>query len=327
LRQPFPETVTIGPGEVAVERTRVFAENQSVRVEPGTRLLMGPGASLLFLGRVEFLGTPEQPIAIEGAARARWGGLAIQGPSTRGSRLQYLVATGGTRPAGLDIPYPGLINLHHTADITVSHCRFGGNSSSDDALHAAYVEDILIEDTEVKDVPSDAVDLEFARAELSRVTLASAGDDGLDLMGSRVKVSDSLIASCRNNGISAGEETRLDVRDSLIAGCKVGVLLKNASSADLQGSLLFDNRTGVEVYSRTVRFAGESSVNADVLYAVQTDRTVRRKDRKRDALDQGRLQTRLPRGGVLDHLLQDVLGLDGWDRLPDLVRSLSGAGR
>jgi hypothetical protein len=327
LRRPPAESVTLGPGDLPVERTRVFPENQSVTVQPGTRFMMGPAASLVFRGQVRFLGTRQQPIVIQSASEKRWGGVAVQGPSTAGSSLSYLEATGGTKPEGLDIPYPGMINLHDTADVTVRHCRFGDNRSSDDALHAAYVDDLTIEDTEVRDVHSDAVDLEFVRAKLSRVTLASAGDDGLDLMGSRVKLRDSAIVSCRNNGISCGEETRLRARSSLVAGCRVAVLAKNASTADLAGSLLYGNRTGVEVYSRTVRFAGDSQVNADVLFAVESKRAVKRKDRKSDSLDQGRVQTRLPRGGVLDHLMQDVLGLSSWKQLPGLVKSLGGGGR
>ena len=66
-----------------------------------------------------------------------------------------------------------------------------------------------------------AEDLEFVRAELTRVELARAGDDGLDLMGSRVTLRDSVVAGCRNNGISSGEETRLGVRSSLVAGLLV----------------------------------------------------------------------------------------------------------
>ena len=56
-----------------------------------------------------------------------------------------------------------------------------------------------------------------------------AGDEGLDLMASRIELSDSALLGCGGSGVSAGEETRVDIRDTLVAASKVGVLAKNAS--------------------------------------------------------------------------------------------------
>jgi hypothetical protein len=208
-----------------------------------------------------------------------------------------------------------MIDVHDTRDIVVSGCSFGGNHGEGDVLHAVYVEGLTIEDTRVEAAAYDAFDLEFVTGILRRVSVFGAGDEGVDLMGARVQLVDSLVVGAGGNGLSAGEETEVRVRDSLVARSAVGVLAKNASRVDLSDCLLHDNPTGVRVYQRTVRFGGASRVDADVLFVVGSDRAIRRDDRKRDVLETGRIQRRLPRAGALEHLARDVLGIEGFDRL------------
>ena len=316
LAEPAPRAVSLGPGTIELGDTRVFAAHQTVEVAAGTRFRMGPGASLIFLGPVAFRGSREQPIVVERADPAQpWGGIALQGPATAGSSFEHVVALGGSTPRWRLVPYPGMVNLHHSRELSLRHCRFGQNQGSDDVLHAAYVRKLSIEDTTVTAAAADAIDLEFVRGTLRNLRLLDIGDDGLDLMASRVQLRDSVLVDCQGNGLSAGEESEVDLRGSLIAGAKAAVLAKNASTVGLAGSLLYRNRRGVRIYQRTVRYAGDSHVSADVLFAVDCKRAVKRDDDSAEALEVGRIQTRLPRDGSLDHLAKDVLGLQGWDEL------------
>jgi len=182
-------------------------------------------------------------------------------------------------------------------------------------IHATYVDDLLIEDATIEKASSDGLDLEFSKVELKRVQILDSGDDGLDLMGSDVDLLDSQVVGCKNNGISSGEQSEVTVRNSLVARARVGVLAKNASTVDLYGSLLFKNQTGIEVYQRTVRFEGNSKVKADVLYVVDSKREINRDDLGQDRLDVGRVMSRIPRRGMLEHLAQNVLGLESWEHL------------
>lgn len=325
LPAPALRDVELGPGRVEVPATRVFGPGQTVRVAPGTRLIMGAGASLVFLGPLHVEGKRAAPVVIEPASDEPWGGIALQGPGTAGSRLRCLVATGGSRPSHGLVAYPAMIDIHDTRDITVSGCRFGHNRGGGDVLHAVYVEGLFIEDTRVEAAAVDALDLEFVTAGLARVSVLGAGDEGVDLMGARVRMDDSLVVGAAGNAVSAGEETVLRVRDSLLARSGVGVLAKNASRVEVSDCLLYRNRTGVRVYRRTVRYAGDSRVDADVLFVVGSERAVRRDDCKRDVLESGRIQQRLPRAGALDHLARDVLQIEGFGRLDERLDEL-GAG-
>jgi hypothetical protein len=299
-----------------IEADRVFEPNTTVTIAPGTHLRMAPRASLIFHGKVSFEGAPGAPIVIDALDPRRWGGIAIQGPATAGSRLEHVLVSGGTKPAWRSIPYPALVNIHHTGDIVVEGCQLSENDPQMDTLHVAYVDGLEATDTTVAKVAGDAFDLEYSRAELRRLRLIDVGDDGLDLMGSQLTLSDSVILGAQGNGISAGEESRVKVQNTLVSSCGVGVLAKNAAHISLSGSVLFENETGVRSYQRTVRYAGDSEVTADVLFVVGSrKKPVRRDDREGDRLERGRVLLDLPQPGVLDHVLQDVLELSSWQEL------------
>jgi hypothetical protein len=313
-------SITLGPGEVRVEETRVFKVDETVTIAPGTHLRMGPKASLIFLGKVLFDGRPGDPIVVDSLEARRWGGIALQGPGTAGSRLVHSSISGGTKPAWRSIPYPAMLDIHHTRDIVLEGTRISENAPETDAVHIADVDGLRVTDTVLREIAGDAIDLEYTDADVRRARLINIGDDGLDLMGSRVTISDSVILGARGNGISSGEESVVKVLSTLVAESGVGVLAKNAAKVALSGSVLYANANGLRTYQRTVRYAGDSEVTADVLCVAESKKKpVDRGDRDNDRLDRGRVLLDLPQPGVLDHVLQDVLELSSWQELSGWV--------
>ena len=82
---------------------------------------------------------------------------------------------------------------------------------------------------------------------------------------------------------------------------------------------MYRAKTGVRVYTRSVRFAGDSHVQADMLFVVGSELPIRRDDRGMQALDIGHVQLRLPRHDGLAHLRENVLALEDWSELPDWI--------
>ena len=162
---------------------------------------------------------------------------------------------------------------------------------------------------------------------MTNLTINRAGDDGLDLMGAKTLISDSVFVDCSGNGISAGEESAVRVLDTLVAGSKVGVLVKNASELTLMASLLYQNKTGVRVYSKTNRYTGNSRIASDVVFIVGSEKTVKKDKESKGAIQIGRVQRRLPADGTLDHLAKNVLGLDGWEDLDRFIETETNGGR
>lgn len=261
------DTVRLGPGVVDIEETRVYRANQTVIIEPGTTLRMAAGASLITYGRLMAEGQQAMPIRIVPATNT-WGGLALQGMATAGSRLSYVEVERGTRPVRGFFDFPGMVNLHDTRDIRLDHLRVASNQGSDDALHVAYVQDLTVTDSRFEHTFADAIDLEYSLVKIERTVMVDAGDDCLDLMGTRVVVVDSQLLHCKGNGISAGERSDVLLQRSLVAQCVRGLLVKNASSINGSESLLYQNQVAIRQEAETEWYPGSSSLSVDNTYAV-----------------------------------------------------------
>jgi hypothetical protein len=298
------ETVRIGPGTVEITENRVFAANQTVIIEPGTTLRMAEGASMISYGRLLAEGQKAAPIRFEPMGQS-WGGLALQGSRTNGSRLSYVDVKQGSRPIRDFFDFPGMVNIHDTKDIRIDHCHFANNHGSDDALHVAYVHDITITDCRFDQTFSDAIDLEYSSAKVERTSMVSIGDDGLDLMGSRVEMHDGTILQCKGNAVSAGERSDVLLRRELIAKATRAVLLKNGSSVSTSEVAVYQAGTVIRQEPESEWYPGTSVLSVESMNAIDSK-----------VLFDG---IKKPKSGVI----RQQLGLDD---LPQLRQSLLGEG-
>ena len=308
---PATESIQLGPGTVAIDFTRSYETHQHVTIQPGTRVEMAPGASLLFRGRVDAIGTLAQPIAIVAADPDRpFGGILIRGPATRGSSLVHVHIEGGSTVTGEGLDFPSLISLFDTADILIESAGLSGPSTGDNVLHATYVKNLRLNEVDVENAPNDAVDLEFTEGEIRGLHVAGSGDDCLDLMGVQLRVSDSVLQQCRNNAISTGEQSELTAHSLYISDSKTALLAKNNSRARITRSLIFRTRTALATKRRDIHYTGNSSIGASELYVAGTDRLIDEAAGSR--IDAEQVQQALPTSGALHHLSRDVLGISHW---------------
>jgi len=244
-----------------------------------------------------------------------WGGIAILGPATRGSLLRHVQIQDGSVPSWRKAAFGGMLNIQDSAEIVIEGSRFGDNVGQGDVVHIAYTGDLLVRDSSVHRAAADAWDIELSKGELRRISVRGSGDDGVDVMGSRLIVTDSTIVGCAGNGLSSGERSEVTLRSSLIANCDTGILAKNHSDVDASKSVIFSAKTGIRVYTRSVRYHGDSHVVGDELFVAATQRPVQRKDKKKDVLDRGSVRLNLPPAGSQQHLLHNVLELSDWSQL------------
>ena len=314
---PPPREVVLGPGRVEIRETRIFAQTDGVRIEPGTVLALGEGVSLIFRGRVTADGA-----RITGLYPGKpHGGLVIEGPGSAGSRLNHVTVEGGTLPRSERIRYTAVVTVQDTNDVSLEHLRISGATGVDDALHIAYVRGLELQDVHVTDAPVDAIDLEFVEGVARGLVVARAGDDCLDLMGTTLRLDDSVFSGCTNNGISAGEETAVVAHGVLVADGKTGVLAKNGSSVQLSRSLVYRAGTALETKKRDVHYSGKSSIGAQDLSIVGCRSLVDAADSTN--VDPGFVKTTLE-GPGLEYLREEVLHLESWEELPRALDKIGG---
>ena len=315
------EMVQLGPGVVAVSGTRIFKPHQSVVIAAGSRIEMGPGASLIFRGRVTAAGTLGRPIDIVAAKPDQpFGGIAIQGPATAGSSIKHLRVEGGTRVGDIGVDYPSLFSIYDTRDIEIEGVSFSGIQEAEDVLHATYVHNLHLHEIEIVKAPIDGIDLEFTDGEIRGIRIIGAGDDCLDLMGVNLRMADSVLQGCTNNAVSAGEESDVSAHGLFISDSKTGVLAKNDSHVRISRSLIYGTATVLKTKGRDIHYAGNSSIGASDLFVADCGKIIDSASGTR--IEGEKIQQALPTQDALEHLARNVLGLSEWNGLEYYVASL-----
>ncbi len=330
--RPAAQRLVFGPGLVTFSETRVFAAHQSVRIVEGSRVELVPGTSLIFHGPVHMIGSSSEPIVITSTtSKEAFGGLALRGPATAGSRFEHvriergsLVSDGKKQPID-GVIYPSFLNLYDTEDITISAAHFSQISSAEDVIHATYVKNLQLHEIDIERAPTDGVDLEFTDGDVRGLRIRGAGDDCLDLMGAQIRVTDSVLLGCTNNAVSAGEESDVNAHGLLIGRSRTAILAKSASRARLSRSLVYDVETALSVRGLDQHYQGTSSIGVNDLFAVDCERTIERDAATR--LEVERISRSLPAHGALEHLGRHVLGLRDWADLPKYVDHLLESGK
>ena len=265
--------VELGPGKVKIAKDREYGPETTVRILPGTEVRLDKRVSLIFRGKVLAEGTAADPIIFT-ERKKRYGGIALQGPGTAGSRFRHVRFEKGRHPEwGLGL-YPGLLNIHDTSDILLEHCEFGPNRGADDVLHIAYVSELAMEDVKFEVSAADALDIEFSEGTLANVDVDEAGDECLDLMGSRLNVRDSRFSNCGGSAISAGEESKVNLVDSYLGGGGTGLLVKNASRALVDGVLFHNLKVAVQVQVMSDRYEKRSKLKGDELLVLDCEQAL-----------------------------------------------------
>ncbi len=337
-------------GNIVLNDTLRLAPTDTLVIEPGTTVRLGPEASLVAHGVVLARGTHSAPIRFERADPGRpWGTVALQGPGASGSRFREVEFRGGGGAAVDGVEYIGMVNVHWATDVRFDRVVFADNVRSDDTLHALHAE-VTVSESRFERANSDAVDYDLSRGAILDSDFDLSGGDAIDLMTSAPLIAGNTITRAGDKGISIGEASAPLVVANTLRENAVAIEVKDASEPRILRNSISDNEVGLRVTRKNWRYGiggwpkilgNTLSPNATDLFSDAESRLTIVEDAQRDGDyqwmlaetgvrlvgdDRGasvpwRMTPRTP--PMISHRYQEALGqgLQGW-RADDGVRRL-----
>jgi hypothetical protein len=200
-----------------------------VLVRPGTTFRLGPGASLVFRGRVLALGTAEAPIQFVAAdPQAPWGAVALAGSACSGSRLQHCDLRGGSAHPGRLARFDAMLAIHDCDDVVVRDCRVADGGGSFAMVHTVRAE-ATFERCELRDAAAAALRADRSRLVLRDSIVAGCGANGADLAATQAVLADCRFADCRLAGVSIADDARLVAVRSRFERCGVALAARDGA--------------------------------------------------------------------------------------------------
>lgn len=253
--QPRPIEPQVWRGDIVVDD--VLDVSDDVRIEPGTTIRLGPKAAILFRGRVTAVGTQQQPIQFmrQHPDQEPWATVAINGAECSGSTFRWCEMRGGS---GYKVPleeYCSMFSVHNCRSVRIEDCWFGENSLFDDLVHVMYAS-VTFDRVTLQGAMADALDCDISDVVLRNSAFVASGNDGVDLMTSRVLVADCRLERNGDKGISIGEGSMLIALRNRFDGCKIGMEAKDGSIAHIANCDIRNCGKALNAYKKNWRYDG-----------------------------------------------------------------------
>ncbi len=264
----------------------------------GARIMIAPDVQILIEGRLDALGTPDDPILVTSATSESWRTIEIRGeanlshvwltaggagtPTYEGhSKSNPVLAVIGGRlvmEGGAIADNPGKSILAKGADIALSdvliaRCDTGGEFI-DSTVKIADTHVIQIPDADrvYNDDDNDGLYLRTSQVEINNTVVSLTEDDGLDHNGSDLIVSGTIIEDVRHEGLACSDSGTVSLEDSLIRNAAHAVEAGyGGPNVTVSRSVLMNCPVGVrwgDEYEWESR--GTLTVSHSVFFGVQT---------------------------------------------------------
>jgi len=242
-------------GTNVISESIVF--NRPVKIQKGSIFKLRPGVSMIFRGKVEAIGSTDEPIIFERSdLNSAWGTIALQDNGANDSVLENIKFTGGSGGSEYGIQYTSMLSLHNISNVILNEIELIDNSIYDDALHLVYCKNINLSNIKIYQSYRDAIDIDLSsNIYLNNLIIKNSGNDAIDLMDSSVLVRSSLLTNSNDKGISSGEGSNTVVYDTKIQNNNIGIAAKDSSTIVFIDNVIDSNNLDLSAYSKNWQYA------------------------------------------------------------------------
>jgi hypothetical protein len=255
---------------IVLNTTLVIGKGYKVLIDEGMKMDLINGAALFSYSPVFVDGTSENPVRFLSSDKTGKGIILLSIPVESIFSYTFFQNFGGK------------INLNDRAalmayesDIKINNCVFEGNTLND---ICCFRNQVKINGSEFESTGLDALNLNYAGANVSKCNIINSKDDGLEAFGSVVKIQGCTFENIKGSAIYARSKTDLNVVHSKISRAKSGLEAKDGSSINSTGCQIEKCETGIKA-SKNGDVFGPSNILAKQLKQ-EKNKTLKITDKK-----------------------------------------------
>ncbi len=120
----------------------------------------------------------------------------------------------------------------YESNVKLNHCQFS-NNSCEDALNIIR-SDFEIQNMHLSHTFSDGFDADFCTGIVKDSYALNTGNDAFDFSGSQITVENCVFEDIGDKGISAGEESSINIVTASVKSANIGIASKDLSRVDIK---------------------------------------------------------------------------------------------
>lgn len=243
------KNIYFNTGRHSIDREIFFPPGYTVHIAAGTELDLVNGAVIITQSAVKCEGAADLPVRIYSSDGTGQGWLLMN--EERMSSFQHTTFEGMQAAKRGSWRLTGAISVYRS-NVTFRGCIFQ-DMQSEDALNLIR-SNFQLHDCLFRRNASDGLDSDFCKGEITRTRFRQMVNDGLDLSGSVLEISDCDFDECGDKGISIGEESDVTASNIRIQRSPIAVACKDLSTAYLRDIELVDCQQGFVAFQKKPEF-------------------------------------------------------------------------
>ena len=137
-----------------------------------------------------------------------------------------------------DINLPSALTFYNSK-VFIRNTLLESNVLGDDYINFFY-SDFNIQNTNFRDVNSDAVDSDFSTGSITNSNFVNIGNDAIDFSGSNASLSYLNFNNVNDKAVSVGENSDINLKNLKIFDSEIGIVVKDGSIVESK-NILFNN--------------------------------------------------------------------------------------
>jgi hypothetical protein len=247
----------INSGTHRISQDLVIPKNLEVYADKGTTLDLVDSASFLSYAPVYFTGSASQPVVVKSSDGSGTGFTVLQTSDT--SRLHNCLFDNLSSLTKKNWSLTGAVTFYESP-VTLTNVTISNNSCEDalNIIRSYFVCDSI----NISNTAFDGFDADFCTGIVVNSRFNKIGNDALDFSGSTIHVHHTSMNNVSDKGISAGENSTLNVNEVVISNANLGLASKDLSRVFIKNSTLKNCMTGFTAFQKKPEF-GPGHIEAE----------------------------------------------------------------
>lgn len=239
------KTIFIKKGEWKINKPLIIPEDYTLFIKEGTIIDLTNNAYIKSNSPCIFTGTKNMPITIHSSDTSGQG-LFVIAPNQL-SKFDYVNFNHLKSINQKTWQLSGSVTIFESP-VSFINCTFK-NMLSEDALNIIRTT-FEIDACEFQNIKSDAFDGDFVNGSITASKFLNCENEGIDVSGSKIKISNTLLSQIKDKGISCGEESSVEANNVTISDSKIGAASKDKSTLTINNSKINNCQYGFSAYQK-----------------------------------------------------------------------------
>ena len=257
--------LSLKSGNSIIKEKIIIPEKFLVQLSEGQSINFMETGSIFSYSPFEINGTKENPVRIFSSDSSGQGLHLIQGNST--SKFNYLEFINQSSFIDSNKNNRRILPSAFTVyggEVSINHSIFK-NLSSEDAVNLFRCKYEFL-DSKIENTFSDALDADFSTGIINKSYFINCGNDGVDISGGFLSLTNSYFNNILDKAISAGEESVLNASNCIIENSDMGLISKDLSIADSKNNIFSNCEIAYCAFQKKGEFGpGNITVKKDSL--------------------------------------------------------------